>query len=372
MKRLIILDPFLRQQAGHYAEYDFSLRDAARAQNIDVTIYGHKDWQGEGAIPHFGAASAHSAGHAMLASLPPVLRKLLFAPARLIYRAFVRPKNLFVEELETLDLPDDAILLCPSASYRDAAACLTRWPQKQWRFVLRQKPQTKAGWKCLERMPVSNALMTDTQDLADWLKAHAVYARVIPIPMTVPDFVGDVARHPMFTFALLGPARVEKGIALMPDLVKALKGRARFVIQTTLVKGQAPEPETEEAIAALKKLEGDDVVLIDDELSNEDFYRHLCEASCVLLPYDRARYKERSSGLLVQAYLCGRPAIVPADTWMASQVPAFLKHTVWQGDLLETCKAVLTRHEDMKDFTASWRAAHTPAKTLDSIWGGRR
>lgn len=370
MTGLIILDPYLRQRAGHYAEYDFSLREAAIQTGHDVTIYAHKDWQGEGAVPHFGRLpSAHSAGHAALSSLPSKLRKIVFPPARFVYRQLSRKTNAFAEEVSLLDLPDDAVLLCPSASYRDAADCLARWPDGNWRFVLRQKPQNKGDWAALQRMPLSNALLTDTQDLADWLAGQGQKTRVIPIPMSVPSFVyDDPEPHSVFTFVLLGPARMEKGIALMPALVKALRGRARFVIQTTLVQGQAPEPEAEHAIAALKKLQGEHLVLIDGDISNDEFYKYICEASCVLLPYDRTRYKERSSGLLVQSYLCGRPCIVPEDTWMADQGPAFLRYTIWQEDLLKTCKTVMAKHTDMREFTKGWRTQHSAHNTLQAIF----
>ena len=151
------------------------------------------------------------------------------------------------------------------------------------------------------------------------------------------------------------------------EILKADK--TRFVIQTTLVGGQAPEPEVERAIADLKSLQKTlpNLILIDGDLSEDEFYRAICDASCLLIPYDRERYQARSSGLLVQSYLCGRPAIVPSGTWMADQAPDILSHTIWQDDLAATCKAVMNTPVDLSAFTQHWRATHSPAGTFAEI-----
>ncbi len=394
MTSLIILDPGMRQRAGHYYEYNTALANAAIAAGHHVTIYAHKDWPDREShiVPYFTAgvgqgSAAKRAGHKMLALLPPWLRAALFAPARYLYRALKPPRvtvNVFSREAADIHLPDNALVLSPSASYADILGllplCATRH-DCAFRFVVRQLPQDPAEQAAFETLkdtviPPNATIVSDTNDLTVWLQGQGIAARLIPIPMQVPAFVFDDPKaNEIFTFALLGPARGEKGIARMPGLIRAFEGdlkadKIRFVIQTTLVGGQAPEPEVERTIAELKSLQKTvpNIVLIDGDLGEEQFYRALCDASCVLIPYDRARYQARSSGLLVQSYLCGRPAIVPSDTWMADQVPDFLQHTIWQYDLVETCKQVRERPGDMTAFTREWRAKHSPTGTLAALY----
>lgn len=391
----IILDPGMRQQAGHYFEFNMALAQAARESGYSVLIYAHAAWQGkeDDIIPYFSggvgqSGKLHGWGHKILSILPPPLRKILFTPARFIFRVFqkqIQPDNVFTREVRELSLPDDAIILCPSASYADISAMMPYCADKpnQWRFVLRQKPQSKSEEDALEILkqkilPNNMRILADTNDLAVWLNANTIRAALMPIPMKLPSFVYDNPKpHEVFTFALLGPARKEKGIDLMPDLVRAFaedlkQNKVRFFIQTTLIGGQAPEPETEEAIAKLKKLQKElpNIILESGDLSEDEFYRALCDASCLLVPYDRKRYEARSSGLLVQSFLCGRQAIVPRGTWMADQMPDFMQDLIWDDDLEGVCLRAMGQQIDMSSFTHDWRQIHSPAGTFKTIIAG--
>ena len=400
-KSFVILDPGMRQHAGHYFEFNMALADAASKAGYNVTIYAHKEWQAQdkNIIAYFSAgvgqgSRLHGLGHRMLSILPPFLRKILFAPARFFYRMFkeqTHTENGFTKEVSNISFPDAAIILCPSSSYADILAMIAYCAStpNEWRFVLRQKPQDKIEEKALEilkqkTLPDNMRMLADTNDLAVWLNINTVPAALMPIPMKLPPYVYTNPKpHEIYTFALLGPARKEKGFLLMPDLICAFaddlkQNKVRFFIQTTLIGGQAPEPETETTIAELKKLQRQlpNIILKDGDLTEDEFYRALCEASCLLVPYDRKRYEARSSGLLVQSFLCGRPAIVPRGTWMADQIPDFMRDFIWDDDLEKICKTALSNQSGqlwdgaLIEFRDNWRRIHSPAGTFETIIAG--
>lgn len=389
-RRLVILDQGLSQKTGHYFEYDMALALEAQKQGYDVQICAHKNWAEpmDFIIPYFSVKVGSSGGsgrdkaHRILCYLPKTLRQFLYKPARLMYRLLTDFKkndfNQFVQEITALSFDDNDVVLVPNASYDDALK-LSQGTIKNIHLLLRQLPQSRAEEVALMRLieqtqTKDTHFWTDTDDLTKWLNVRGLDVKTLPIPMHVPDFIDGMKPQEPYTFAMLGPVRAEKNTQLTPDLIRAFSDELRhdkvaFTIQMTRVKGQVVEPVVEVALAELTKLskEFPNIELIDGDLSMDDFYRAIGRSSCVLIPYDKKRYQNRSSGLLVQSMLCARPAIVPNDTWMSDQLPHDLSAYVWMDDLVKTCRHVMSLSPNMRIIKKDWQSRHSASVCVKKI-----
>jgi hypothetical protein len=121
----------------------------------------------------------------------------------------------------------------------------------------------------------------------------------------------------------------------LPALVKALNGesigsespnsetgrRFAFSIQAHTTS-PAPEREIVEARDELRRLENLGVTLFTRSLDPVEYRRLLQSGHLSLLPYDRAAYGARSSGVFAESLAAGIPTVVPAGTWMSRRQPA--------------------------------------------------
>ncbi|XYD08919.1 glycosyltransferase [Methylobacterium sp. NMS12] len=123
----------------------------------------------------------------------------------------------------------------------------------------------------------------------------------------------------------LGDARLEKGYTDLPAAVASLwtdlvgPGRIRFVIQSNF-NTPGGEPGVLSAQQQLAAYGDRRVRLLPEALDAPAYYRHLAEADIALIPYDAGRYRERSSGVLVEAMAAGLPVVTSAGSWMETQV----------------------------------------------------
>lgn len=138
----------------------------------------------------------------------------------------------------------------------------------------------------------------------------------------------------------LGDARTEKGYRYLPHLVAdlAVDGPpARFTFQSNFnVPGGEPAPAV--ARAQLAAFPEDQVRLVTLPMSGDEYRRLLLDADVVLIPYDRDNYYARSSGVFAEALVAGKPVVVPAGTWMATELAPAI--AAWHRTVREQCRVV--------------------------------
>jgi len=128
-----------------------------------------------------------------------------------------------------------------------------------------------------------------------------------PFPGALPAGDGPLV-------ACVGVPRPEKTALALASLVRGaldLRRDLRFVIQ---VNGTRLDP----SLAALREIP--QVALVKGWLDDADFVALIRAADMLLLPYQRERYAERTSGPFALAAAAGKPAIVPSGTWMADRI----------------------------------------------------
>jgi hypothetical protein len=225
---------------------------------------------------------------------------------------------------------------------------------------------------------------TDTTPLAvDYTTLAGLPFDVIPIPFRTgllppPKAHADGPLCVLF----LGDVRAEKGFALLPGLVRDLHethvrtGRVRFVIQATLHKDES-DPALLAALDELAKYPREHVHLVgrDRFLPGSEYYDLLAAADVVLCPYRVENYRSRSSGVLAEAILSGKAAVVPKGTWLASALPDGAGEAFrGPAELAAAVRAVCDDYPAYRARAAAgrraWQAYHTAENLVAQLVGG--
>lgn len=368
-RRLLIVDQSLRDLDGHHFEYDFAVARAAKSLGLEPVIlanlrYGAGDSLGALVVPWFRqdwlTARRSPAARGLLyllARLPVGLRRLLIgigggakrllvqnggfrsAPslpsfgrelhAGLTAQAVGADDHVFVHtvaisELHAMLAALEGQSVLPYVHVvlrRDADEPFVR--VDPWGGVRAAIQRARATPELRRKI----CFYADTQQLADQYNDIAGDGEVglLPVPHALPEPppVG-LPTHPPLRLVYLGNARTEKGFHLLATAMDELSdthlrsGRIQLIAQAN-----SPSSLDQDLIVnarrRLSSYTNEQVQLVDAQLSIADFQDLLFSADIVLLPYDAQLYKRRSSGILVQAMVAGKPVVVPADSWLAAE-----------------------------------------------------
>ncbi len=224
-------------------------------------------------------------------------------------------------------------------------------------------------------------LYTDTEELrAEYELLTKQNFGVFPIPFRAELISSrSTAQSGPLTLVFLGDARDEKGFHWLPDLIERMTAdylqprRVRFLLQATLGT-PAYNPLSGPAMTRLKQFPLSQVELVGEKgpLSPEKYYELASKADIVLLPYERNRYRAASSGTLAEAIAAGRPAVVPADSWMSSQLAPGAGATFqdFESFVSAVCHVVdhYARYRSAAEtHRREWLKRHSPAALVAAI-----
>lgn len=400
-RRLFIADPGLTGALGHHFGYSAAVALAARAEGIAPLVLASRSFAGEFAEdavpvrPVFGARyqSAGSGGrlrrllYVALAELPEGVSRrgteALRGARRWLYRA--RSDSFGAELAEALAAEaagaEDVVLL-HSVSAANLAGLskalaprllviLRRTPSEMDRDDAAPEPVLRLLARLYAAPGLRLSLFADTEDLAKIFgRGTGLPVAAVPLPVVVPLQTRPTpGTIPHVVFA--GGARVEKGYAMLPEAITAVAGRARFTIHSGPVDA-ASDPLVQRAHRRLRSMQGAGVTLLESALALEAYAALLASADLLLLPYDRAAYGPRSSGILAEALALGTPAVVPADCWMAEAAgPERAIIIPPEGDLKVALGEALDRLPSLgaaaRAASGAWRARHNPQALLRAL-----
>ena len=218
---------------------------------------------------------------------------------------------------------------------------------------------------------------TDSSELAheyETIGSGSANFRVFPIPLN-HEVSGRrdndlLCQADVPTLLYLGDARIGKGFDLLPDLARKLRESGRR-LQFTVHCGRPPlmqdDARVRRAFSELEQLATEDVVkLITGTLDAAAYAQLLSDADCLLLPCRREHYGAQTSNVLAEALALGRPAVVPADTWLAARVLEFgAGVTFASGNPRDLTRATLSLVDHLSDYRGAaqraapgWRRRH--------------
>ncbi len=320
---------------GHVRDYNEAVGHAARRAGWAHKAALVKNWEATALPPEWELAIdcpdlehfwSRNLGYGQMArSLARYLRERILP--------LDRPAILFVENLSTSTLI--VLWLALRQVPRDR---LRLW--LLIRFSLRERGAAGVAGRAMlgalrRLMPAGGLqLLTDSQPLAEALEAYTGRPfTVMPIPHI--DVAEAGGRETALTGRVVawwpGAPRPEKGLATMQALAQRTGGGAEGLMLVVA------------AGAALTAVAGGpEVRRLPSGVDRATYQRTLAEADLILLPYAVAAYRERTSGIFVEAIAAGKPAVVPAGTWMAGE---------------------LARH-DLRELIVDWAAAALPAQLI--------
>ncbi len=375
--RLLIVDQSLRDMVGHHFEYDLAVGDSAAEHGLSASVLAHASFKDQalfGDIPatpwftqtYYSVDRSRSVqlARGLLQKLPislraPLIRVGVSVLGRLRARqgatspAKTMPLPAFGAELgRYLDAQgfgsQDHVLIHTinmSELHSAMAALATVEGGPMLHVVLRRdadEPGIRSGpWGgapgAFERLAAAPALArriafyTDSAGLARQYGEMApdLLFRVLPVPYPAPAGhpVGRSRQAGPLRLTYVGDARVEKGYDHLPQLMSELgetliDGRtARLVAQSNAAMS-LEDDVIARARAALKRYPTTQVELLTQVLAVDEFNTLLSDADIVILPYDAQNYRNRSSGILVQAIAAGKPVVIPSRTWLSDTAPA--------------------------------------------------
>lgn len=353
-RRLFIVDQSLRDLDGHHYEYDLAVGLAARAAGWEVSVAAHRAVRRDlpmRSIPVEGWFSQvwHDAQNDMatrtaaqiVRRLPEAVRGPVLSVGRTMKRALTTqnaapPHSTFGEEFRALLVSRSVVaedhVLVHTLSMPELHALIDvmrEAPSGPYvHVVLRRDPDepnvARDAAIAFERATALRKRLFFYADTDALAQAYAALGesvvREAPIPLLVERPPPRERAAGPLRFVYLGDARAEKGFQLLPAAVARLRQDAnqqdvRFLLQANEnIRGG--DPEITRAKRVLSKEPA--VELIDRALDAQAFEALLESADLVLLAYKAALYRRRSSGVLARALAAGKPAVVPAGTWMAA------------------------------------------------------
>ncbi len=396
---LVILDPNLAHPHGHHLEWDLAVAAAARDRGQGVTIFAHRDCTVEGpegieVIPWFSAA-CYDSRHP-----DPVTGR---------FDDFRAMNDTIAEELALIPhdrlLPTDAVLV-PTLNESHLLGYVT-WaktfdPARAPLFVLYLMYPSGIGIaapggavavvdplqalfyalafrRAAEPGPALHFFGGGRQLAGEFSRLSGLSIEAHPIPSCPARRTGLITSHARPAAMLfVGDAKMDKGIALLPDLARRLCERYPdwdFLVHANA--GSAWGPALDAYTALLDRAPSLPNLRLRTGRLNRDDYLDLMEAAdCLVFTYDPAAYARKSSGILWEAISLGLPVVVPGDTWLSREAEdwaaGYATYLDWTteriGEALEAAMGDLAALQDRSAAAAlDYRALNGASKVLDQI-----
>jgi len=179
----------------------------------------------------------------------------------------------------------------------------------------------------------------------EWLLKKKVELYPIPIPPLLLKATpegrlneGDIREKERLTIAFLGAARYNKGYDVAVRLIQKLcpdqklQQRILWIMQNYIPS--QPSRDRQRVLEAQRALKvslenAANINVAQGTLSMEDYYKLLSQSDIVLLPYRGAAFASATSNIFVESIISGKIPVVSSHTWMAYK----LRHA-GVGDLI--------------------------------------
>ena len=227
-------------------------------------------------------------------------------------------------------------------------------------------------------------LYTDAEPLSrEYERVAQLPLAVLPVPFRSRLLQPQTRRAAApLRLTYLGEPRDDKGFHWLPALMKQLwhdetvRGQVELHCQASLASPSV-NPRSIAARRRLERYPRDWVRWYGQTgpLSAEAYYELLTQADIVLFPYEPARYQTATSGTFAEALAAGKPTVVPAGTWLASQQPAgsgevFVDRQSFVDCVYQAIAGYDTYRQRAAAFAPQFLAWHTPSRLVEQLIQG--
>jgi glycosyltransferase involved in cell wall biosynthesis len=382
--RLLIVEEALKDKRGHWYEYNRAIVAEARRRGIEITVLAHANLQSDvaaelGATPFFPATSWDGVYYHLSAwkrYLGILHHNMLVA--RLMALFFAKSTRFDVVLVPTVVLHHwlawrwlawrgrgrwyGKLVLTTRNNAGEYDAAKRRYVFKSSARVLQRVVasfQEPVRRKEVELATDSEAIAKQYQALCG--VAFSVYPHPVddatPMPTAPSEPSGPL------TFGALGPPRFEKGSDLILDAIPIVRrgvggAQPRFVVQWT---GECDDSRGGRVFPSEAISCDPGVTLLMSDLTTAEYQRHLGECDALLLPYRRAQYHARLSGVAVEAFRRGIPCICFSDTWIADAMDRSGSGIAVEEESAEALAAGIERMRSRFDEYSAKAAERAPA-----------
>lgn len=419
-KRLLIVDPTLKSLGGHSYHYDLAVAQAAATSFTVVEIYGDRkfpaianaplpihrrlnripiDWLKQFANAVFYlpkqllkpkmTTELRPGNATVLAEVPSLLLRvgewlraadLTFSLSRMLSYANSMPTHLFIQHARMGDL---LAIAGPSKWYREVT----------FHLVLRLSPEFTCGG--FEALPTFSARLqrlitrgnvvfyTDSALLTAQYRAligNTAQFQTLPIPVLIKENTSrNDTTNTGLRVAMLGPARLEKGFAMLPEIIRHLPRMAgttpiTLAVQTSV---DAVDPRVQSITRWLREeaTKNTQLRILEGPASEAQYFTWFGQTDILLAPYSSPKYAASTSGIFVEALHFCVPTIAWRGTWMAMHIEQAAAEGMHIGEVIgsldtlaETVQRIaadLARYrQDIATYLPRWTAFNNPAKLV--------
>jgi glycosyltransferase involved in cell wall biosynthesis len=301
MHAIQVVEPTLEGYSGHCHALVSSFVQAAAPATIDL-------WSGKG--------SADLAFRSGVTIHPFFRRRIRLPQAFYLFRRLLRqPGRIVVTTARRTDL----MLLHLGAAGRvppDRVFLYFHW--------LRATPSRLRFLRSMAVRQPELVILGTTESVVDVFR-RCGFAQVLPLPYPAPPSAGTASTVPFRQVLYAGAARQDKGFKAVVDLVALLAARNESIpiaVQISADHYGKYDAATREDIARLTALRYAPLTLIDETPTPEDYAARFPGSIC-LQPYDRSEFRDRVSGVTLDALAHACPVIASAGTWTADLIGPF-------------------------------------------------
>lgn len=341
---LRVIEPLLKGPSGHYAEFVRAL--AARSEGVFDAIEVAASPRADGFLPSLGGTvpvRAHRLPGGPAGELR-AMRGSLAAGAPTLVLTANASHALLAESLAFLGSDELARLVL-----------FVHWPLV--------KPGQRLALALSRRVRARALFLAPTRGVREAL-VEADCANALQVAYPATRAAGCRLRAPFRHLLMAGAARINKGLDVVAELAERLArdGRDLPLLVQVSPKHVDRHGSREDAVVARLLAANYRGLVADPKAPDRGEYAARYEGALVLAPYERAKFADGVSGIVLDALLHGAPVIATSGTWAGDVVERFDAGVV----LRERTAAQLS--DAVERVLARWdRYAQNAAKASDAL-----
>ncbi|MGB9834887.1 MAG: glycosyltransferase [bacterium] len=351
--KVAIIEPNLVDYTGHYYSFVSELKRGFEELGDEAEVF----------MPENSTAPLHG-----IKVLPPVSRSQTSAIRG--YLKIILDIFRFARVLRNIQRRFDFLVFTSADDPRTIGGVSLIWTKKPLIFYFHAPelyfyPMRKS----LKLLKISNGLRRNSvsfitpavleQKLArkSFFKNIKLFSEA-PYPLKAPHPLEKRQNCNDFYLGYLGDARKDKNFTTLLELIDAAPEEIGFIVQCNPPGSGYYEPGIKEAVEHIKELQRDGLFIFDKPLPQNEYNELLNKSAIVWCLYESSAYKNRVSGILLEAWSLGKPVITTSGTWMAKQVEKYGGGIVLDTlDIKEILKAIEKIKADYSRFSTEAEAA---------------